>query len=235
MRLLYLFGVAIFFLMAMVSAAQVDVDYNVTVDCKGFTCSNVNITILNPNSTTLINNQPMISNGYYASYELTPSTNGVYTFFYSDGANSSSGTFIATPSGYSLSIGTSILYSIMLIFLVFIFCLTLYFGIKIQGENNRNVEGEIISINWRKYLKLFNFSICYASMTGILFVLWTLSWAFLEWQNLGTFFYYWFRLWFVAGMLIVPGIFIYGMVHYIQDKKIENFINKMGIPFYNGK
>lgn len=231
---LYLFVVAIF-VISLVSAAQTDVSFDLKVSCEDFTCANVNVTVLYPNSTTLINNQPMTSNGYYANYTLTPTVNGAYDYYYSDGGNTSNGLFIASPTGFTLSIGTSILYAIMLIFLVFIFSLTLYSFIVMDGKNQRNTQGEVISVNWKKYLKMFTFGVCYASMTGILFVLWTLSWAFLEWQALGVFFHYWFRLWFIGGLLFLPFLFIFAIVYYIQDKKIESFINKMGIPYYNGK
>lgn len=231
--LLTIFTLIIF--ISLASSATTGEVLDLKVSCEDFTCSNVNITILYPNSTTLINNQPMTSNGYYANFSLIPPINGEYNYFYSDGINSSEGNFITSPTGQTVSTQTAILYTIILIFMVFIFLLALYGAINLPMKNNKNMEGDTISINWLKYLKLACFGIAYAFMTSTLFIIWTICYAFLEWNTLGTLFYYWFRLSMVLGMLIIPTLFIMAIVKFINDKRVESYINKMGIPYYNGK
>lgn len=231
MRKLFVYLFLSILFISLISAAQVGFNHDLSVSCEGFTCADMNVTVFYPNSSLFINNQPMQSNIYYANYTLIPPVSGDYNYFYSDGVNSSLGVFTATPSGETLSTGTALLYVVILILVMFFLVVSIYFGINIRMTNVKNNEGEVININWRKYSKIFAWGMSYVWMLALLFIVWNLSWGFLEWNQLGTFFYYWFRLSMVLGMLVVPGLFIWAVVHYINDKKIEKFMQKTGLPY----
>lgn len=66
-----------------------------------------------------------------------------------------SGTIEATPNGYSLTTEKSILFFMFAVFVFLIFLLCLYWTIVLPYQDTKNDEGEVISINDLKYLKIF--------------------------------------------------------------------------------
>lgn len=216
------------------ASATLNQAHNVRVSCAGFNCSLLNITILFPNSTIFINNQPMTNNVYNANYSVIPKVNGQYDYFYSDGTNSSKSYFITTTTGNELNTSQGILYLLMGIVLIFLFILSLYGGMVIPFQNQRNQNSEVVSINYKKYLKIFCWGLSYMFLVAIVFVIWNLVYAYAQWENIGKFFHYLYRLLIALALPTLIGIWLMTIINYFNDKKIEGFIKRTGLPYNAG-
>lgn len=221
----------LFLMLSLASAAQLYKPYDLAVSCSSFDCSKMNVTILYPNSSSFINNQPMTNNIYYANYTLTPSVNGEYIYFYSDGTNSSKSSFIVTTTGNELNTSQIILYVFTGAILLFLFLLSLYGGINLPYMNQRNNDEEVIQINYKKYLKIFCWGLSYMFFLAIIFMSYNLIYAYSQWENLAVFFGYIYRLFFIMALPVFIGIVLLGTINIINDKKIESFIKKTGLPY----
>lgn len=207
--------------------------YDLKVSCEGFTCSALNVTIAYPNQTTLIDNQEMTDNNYYANYSFTPNVNGEYNLYYWDGENISKDSLIVTPTGNVGNTSQMVLYlGVLVILLVFLF-LCLWGGISLPFKNQRNKEDEVIKVNWRKYLKIFCWLLAYYFVLTIIFVGWNLIYAYAQWENLGLIFHFLYRLLLLFALPVLIATGIYALINYINDKKITKFIKRTGLP-YNG-
>jgi hypothetical protein len=174
----------------------------------------------------------MMDKTFYATYSLTPKVNGQYTFYYSDGSNSSIGNFIVTTTGNEFNSSQAILFFFIDLLLIFFLLGSLYGALAIPFENDRSVkDGEIIRINWKKYLKIFLFGFAWMFLIAVVFVTWNLIYAYAQWGAIGKFFYYLYRLLMVLTMLIIPVGFVLSIVYYLNDRRINKGIKK-GVPMY---
>ena|SRR3990167_6100291 len=231
MNKLFTFLILSVFLLSFVSAAQSETNHNLVLSCSGFTCSAVNVTILYPNSSTAVNNQPMTNNVYYANYTLYLPIIGQYDYFYSDGTNSSKGSFYASKTGFELNTSQIILYVFIGLVLLFLFGLSVYGGLTLPFNNQRNSEDEVISVNWRKYLKVFCWATSYMLLIGIVFVAWNLIYAYAQWEGIGNFFQYIYKLLMALALPVFVSIWVMVIVNFINDKKIEKFIKRTGVGY----
>ena len=128
-------------------------------------------------------------------------------------------------TGNKLDISQVLMYALMFVGIFFVFLLTLYGSLSIPLTNMKAPDGEILSINWKKYLKLFCVCIAYVSFVWIIFLSWNLSWAYLQMQGLSTFFKYIFYLVFALTFPVFAGIIILGIVSYHNDKRLEKYMD----------
>lgn len=231
MKNILLFSLVFLFLFGVVNAAQLNAPYDLTISCAGYNCNSMNVTILYPNSSVLIDNQQTTNKIYYANYTINPTIKGKYTYYFSDGTNSSYGTFEVTTTGNELDNSQALLYLLVEVVLIFLFLLAVYGGIKIPFENIRVNEDEVIKVNWKKYFKIFCWAGAYMIYLGIIFIAWNLIYAYAQWSSLGIFLHYIFKLSYILGYIVLVAIIILSLVNYIQDKKIESFIKRTGLPF----
>lgn len=208
-------------------------NYNLKVSCNNLNCSNMYISIVYPNSTLLIDNEAMSDNIYYADYTFYPSVSGIYTYYYYDGNITGEGQLSITPTGNDLTTSQMILYLFIGSLLIILLFLCIWGGYVTQFQNIRDVEGKVITINWKKYLKIFCWASAYMLLIAVVFVGWNLIYAYAQWDKLGLFFHYIYRLLMSLALPVLIGIWLFAIINYINDKKIENFVKKMGIG-YNG-
>lgn len=133
---------------------------------------------------------------------------------------------MVTPSGNSFDIPQAILYSFFMILLVGLFLLTTWGALTLPWGNERNREGEVIKVNWKKYLKMFSACWAYVTLIWIVFMGWTLSWAYLQWQGLGTIFKLSFYILMGTALPIFIGIILLFLISFLSDAKIQAGINK---------
>lgn len=203
-------------------------------------CTGVNVTkITFPNSSiALLGNFPMTKNGTEYNFTFTATnTLGTHTYTTCGDLNGvltcDPVLFKVTNTGNELNTAQGILYFLICLVLILLFCLCIYGGMVIPFNNQRNTNQEVISINWRKYLNIFCWGFSYTLLIGIVFVIWNLIYAYSDWQNLGKFFQYLYRLLMALALPTLIGIWLMVIVNYINDKKIESFIKRTGLP-YNG-
>jgi len=205
-------------------------------------CSYINITSVQyPNGTTFISNVQMTKDDTLYTYEIDGNLldkNGVYlvtgrgdpygnneTFSYD---------FTIRNTGNELDLPQVMLYLMLFFILCVCLLISLYVSIVVKFENSKDIGGNIIRINYKKYIKLLSLGFSYVFFTTIIFFAWNLIYAYSYWENLALFFRYSYTLLMIGALLFLPVLFIISIVHYINDKKIEGYINKMGLS-YNGK
>lgn len=186
-----------------------------------------NITIYYPNSTIAVDNQAMTKlKGMIFNYSFCDTNElGKYIYDYCDqnGDNCKQNTFSISPTGDELNIGQGIMYMFMLLAMVCFFLLFLFGAIKLPFRNERGGEGDVVKIQWKKYLKLFCIGMCYVTFVWIVFISWNLSWGYLQMRGLSVFFKYLFYLVFSLSLPAFVGFIILFTVSYINDKKIQRF------------
>ncbi len=129
-------------------------------------------------------------------------------------------TFNVNPNGLFLSVGSSILYFLMLMGSFIIFLFSFYFSITIPWANVRNDGGKIISINSFKYLKLVLIAFSYGTFTWIM----NISLGVSEYLNV-TIYYGFFKMMFelfinLAWPFIIT-LLIISIVLIFRDSKIK--------------
>lgn len=170
LRTAYFFLVLMFTIILLMGSASAQLMYkqndiiSVRIPCinNGSYCSpsaTCNLTVSYPNSSILINNQPMTNSFSFFNYTIN-TTDAIGEYFSSmsciDGTISGTSTFIITitPSGFEVSTGQSIIYVIAIAFSVVILFLLLYASMAIPFHNFIGEDGKIISVNNFKFLKI---------------------------------------------------------------------------------
>lgn len=224
-----------FLLLSLVSAgATFEQTYTLRVSCEGFTCADVNLTLVFPNSTLWIDNQEMTDNTYFASYDFKPPIRGNYDYYASDGENVTNDYVSVTSTGHDLNQAQAFLYFLITIVLLGLLVLCILGGSRIPMKNVRNEEGEVLKVNWNKYLKIFCWTSAYMVLMAVVFVTWNLIYAYSDWYALSKYFHYLFRLLYAFALPVLIGSIITTLINYISDKKIDKFIQKTGLPYKGG-
>lgn len=205
---------------------QVGSSVDLTFSCNGYTCADVNLTVLFPNTTLYVDNQETTDNGYYANYTIIPETNGEYIYYYSDGANQSAReTFIINGSGLEFGIARSIFYIGILSLFVFLFILVNIGIAKLPNGNPTTENGEYIKISWLKYLRPTFLVIAWGILVIILYVSSALASAYLE-SGIYDILFMFFRL---STLFTVPVVILYFLwlfVSIFDDRKIKKMMDR---------
>lgn len=231
-KLILLFLCLFLFLIPFSSAiAKIGSQYNITISCSAINCSAANLTVLFPNSSTvLVNNQRMVNYNSYATYQITPTAFGDYYVFFTDGTNKSQSTFKATSTGFDLSTGSSIVYAVLILLMMSLFA-GISIGIsKLPDSNEKGEDGRIMSINWLKYLRAPLYFICWMLFIAILYITSNLAFAYLGEQLFAKVIFVLFRICFGLTPLIVIVWVISFFVQFFQDKKFQSLINRGIFP-----
>ena len=228
-RLIFIF--LCLFLLAFVSATATNQKpYNVTTSCKSFDCTRTNITILAPNSSTVVFNQSMTNGGAYAYYQFTPNQVGEYTFYVFDAQNFSSGTFKSSSTGTELTTANSVIYMGLFGILTFIFFVTIFFINKLPAKNTRDEEGKLISISYLKYLRAPLWFIVYFLFIAIIFIASNLAFAYLGEQLVAKTLFTIYRMLMLLSPVLILIWISWIFVSIIQDRRFQNMINKGVFP-----
>jgi hypothetical protein len=187
-------------------------------------CSFVNISsIIYPNSTQATGQVAMVKSGVDYTYNFcNTSSFGIYSYTTFGDPNGTlitqPVTFEINPQGKIYSTTTGLIYLGIIIILILIFGLFTYLFFIIPYDNQRTELGNVININYRKYLKIFMFALTYLSFVAINYFAWNLSYGILDFPELSNFFQYLFR---ISLVLIIPMfivVVIMGTVNIIRDK-----------------
>lgn len=195
-------------------------------------CSYNNISSVNfPNSSQAIGQTIMTKTGTKYNYSFCNTTAlGVYTI---NGQGDPASTtaiwtydFEITPTGDAFSTAQGILYIFMLIVMIGLFLFTSYAFGTIQGSNVRNSDGDVLKVNWKKYLKMFCFALSYLFLVWIVFLAWNLAYGYLQMRGLGLFFKYVFTLLLGLALPIFTITIIFGVIAYVRDLKYEKIVKQ---------
>lgn len=206
---------------------------NLTQNCLSSSYSNIS-RIVYPNRTFIINSQtPMIKTGDDYSYSFSnTSTIGNYIVY---GVCDESGAktnwvydFNVTPNGDTLSTGSSIIFSILTIFVFLFFLMGLFFSIAIPYGNKIKNDGAVIKVSKLKYVKIAVIMITYLSFIWVLNLLIALSnnYSFLtQYYGLVSF------LFTALNSIALPfglGLLILSFFEIIRDANIQKQIESFG-------
>lgn len=204
--------------------------YNNTYCPNTFSC---NITIYNKNGI-LVNNKEM-GTALFPQYNYTLNSQqiNITGLYYgrqvccgSIGCNDYSFEFNVNAQGKEYGSIEGIIYFILLTILLGVFAFSLYGSFKIEFKNNRSVEGNIISINWGKYLKMFLFSIAYVCFIGITYFAWNISYGILEFKELSDFFFYLYNISYIMILPILIVGFVFILILFVSDKNTSKMIER---------
>ncbi len=218
-----------FMIIPFASAYQKEVPLSITVGCDKINCSLAwNITVLNPNSSILINNQVMSVGDYYANYSLTPTETGTFLVFLSDttGSDNYDTSFDVTYAGEQLTTSQGILYgSLYLVLILFIIAVLLIMNL-LPDENTKSNTGEILSISFLKYLRGTLWIVEWVMLIAVLYLSSNLAFAYLSETLFANIFFVLFRICFGITPIIVIVWVIWLIAKIIQDKEIHKLLNR---------
>lgn len=196
-----------------------------------------NITMFNPNHVLLVQYQPMTYNSSSQTFNFTLPANqtsviGNYCYDITcidSGLNKTDSFCIPiNPIGKGIDINETLLYGILFFLLCIICGLCIWGGYSLPVKNERNEYNEIISINWKKYLKMFCIAMAYLTFVAIIFIAWNISYGYLQLNSVGLFFQYLYSI--LLGLalpLFIIGILIVG-ISLITDIKYDRLL-KLGM------
>jgi len=134
-----------------------------------------------------------------------------------------------TPEGYTVSEGSGIIYSILFLGTLVLFIISLYYGLTLPWKNNSSEEGDLLSIDYKKYLKMFLLFTSYLILTFTFAIGKGMSNDFLMSDGAYGFFNVGFSVLLIGIMpsLIALGYFVIASA--IFDKKVQRAIER-GLP-----
>lgn len=156
------------FSFAFVSAEPLIFEKNTTITLKNFCqeggCTGITLTsITYPDGKVSHINQAMVFRNQTGYYNFSGTTSlGTYNYC-TLGSNgiTNCAPFKITPDGKDFSLTNSIMYSLFLLLFVGLLVLMVYLSFSIEGDNPKDEEGNFMSINLKKHLKIIIIGLIY--------------------------------------------------------------------------
>lgn len=225
------FMFAIFFLLMLFSQnvnAQTlskNSEIDIKVSCASVNCSEEqNITIVAPNTTILIDNEPMtLSNGFLNYTFNQTSSLGEYSYYLSSGFDDS---FLITPNGTNPTTAQGLIYGLLILASMFFLIICLYGAFTIDGQNEFSMGGDLINVNFNKYYKGFLFLLAYLFAIFTSYLVWQVSAQFLA-LDLGTaIFQSLFNILLIGLPIIILVLIIVGFVKWFADVELHKLAER---------
>lgn len=193
-------------------------------DCVGLVqscanCSYNTITSIQyPNSTLINLNVPMNKNGTFFNYDFcNASANGNYIV---NGIGNPDGydtiwayNFEVTPSGLISTGGQAITYIVLILIVLFFFVLCLIGAIRYDGKNEYDIGGNLMSLNYGKYLKMGLFWLSIVFLWISFYLGWEVSNKVLMFDFVGDLFHTFFL---VLTYLLAPSFLAFVFLAIVQ-------------------
>ena len=232
--------VVICFLVTLVSADTEIYPVDTLVNLQ-FTCTlndaipsgsaTFNLSIYYSNGTALVENDDANSLGsgsFY--YPITFTSQGLYKvkMFCTDGtySYSSEGFYKITYNGEEISTEQTYVYILGLIFLVLVILGTVFIINSLPSKDSMDVDGNIVQINWLKYLRPVLWIFTWGVGLAIVFIISNLGIAYLSNEMIGKLFFVIYQFMFYVVIIGVPVYFIWIFVKIFQDKEMQKLINR---------
>ena len=204
-------------------------------------CSYVTLSsIVYPNSSFIYVNENMSKNGIDYNYSFSNTSQmGIYQYSVVGDKDGNPATetfcFEITYSGQSLSTANSIFYAILICILSLIMVGVFIGAGKLERENKRDGEGELLSINWTKYFREPLYFISWMLFIAILYISSNLAFSYLGEQLFAKVIFVLFRVCFGITPLIVVVWFIWFFVMIFRERQFQKAINRGLHPRENKK
>lgn len=200
-------------------------EIDIKVSCSNVNCSEQqNITIVSPNTTILIDNQPMTLSTGFLNYTFNQTSSlGEYSFFISNGF---AGSFLITPSGTNPTTAQGLIYSFLILVSMFLVLISIYGAFTIDGKNEFSMGGDLINVNFNKYYKGFLFLLSYLFIIFTTYLTWQVSSQFLL-LDLGTaIFKTLFNILLIGLPIIIFVLIIVGFMKWLADVELHKLAER---------
>jgi hypothetical protein len=141
-----------------------------------------------------------------------------------------SGVLEVTYSGETMETSQSILSGFMLLIFVFFMVSIVFFINKLPDSNSRDEEGNIISINWLKYLRTPLWFVEWMLLIGILFLSSNLSFAYLGDELFAQILHTLFRVLFGFTPVVIVVWIVWIIARIFQDKEMKKILDRGLFP-----
>ena len=182
-----------------------------------------------PNGTSSYLNEAMTKSGL-STFNYTycnTSDSGEYVYDYCDlEGNCYVNSFNINQNGSVLTHGKATMYISFILLAIVVLFASIFGAINIPWKNQRNDEGEIISINYLKYLKLFLIVMSYVFLMFLFGLSQSIFNNYMPETGVGSFFRVMYTL-MLSGLY--PGIvmgFIFSFLVFIEDKKLNRMLER---------
>lgn len=232
-------GVIALVLIATFGSAALE-DYGTFIRTKDITltqlcanCTYNNITsIIAPDGTELITNVEMTKSGSKYTYILLANYTHQLGVYNVNGVGNPDDndeiwayTFRANAIGSENTEFHGTLYAIVFGVLILGFVGCVYMFKRIPNTNVRNeTDGQLMAINWKKYIKWFSFLMAYYLFVAISFFMWNVTLNILDWEGLSKVFQVFFYFTVGTAFPLTIVIFVYMFAKWVQDKKYEKYL-----------
>ena len=184
------------------------------------TCTYNNITSISyPNSTISLSDLEMTKRGTEYNYTLSGNYTSALGEYIVNGVGDLGGTntswaytFEINMSGVKVTIAQGILYSVLLALGLLFVILSFYGSMVIDGRNEFDLGGRVLSINFNKYYKIGLFFLGYLFLIWSFFMAWEISQLLtLNWAN--AVFHFMFNL---LWILLAPVFLVFVIISLIK-------------------
>lgn len=180
-----------------------------------------------PNGTMVFVNYTMDKSGTDYRYSFCNTTDsGYYTIQGKTDTGAWKYKFLANMQGKEYNTVDGIMYFVAFGLLIVIGVFGVIGFLALPYDNNRGNDGSVISINWKKYLKILLGALLYVLFIAVNYFAWNISLGILEFQELGDFFKFMFRFSFIMMYPLLVIIIIFSIAQFVKDRKVEEFIKR---------
>lgn len=199
------------------------------------TCSNctwINMSSVSyPNSTKLLLTTGMTQNGieYNYSFCKTDALGQYIATTCGDvdgGLTCVSYDFEITYLGKKNTTAENTISIIVLIILILGLTTLIYTGKNLPSENVRTNEGELIKIEWKKYMKWGCWTFSYIIVIFIVYICWTLSKAYSNFDYLPNIFMMFYKIILGLSFPLMVFVVIYGSIKFLHERKLEEMLER---------
>lgn len=208
---------------------------SLTQGCVNSNYSNITFMIA-PNGSLALSGQYAMTektNDFYNyTYTFTTLGNHKVMGFCNENGTPTQWTYTVpvTASGQQYTTAQSITYGFIIMLILIGLMGSIYAFFKTPSQNIRNQDGRIIQINYKKYFKWFAFVMAYYFLIVLVWFAWNISYAYLYFDALSTFFRYVFILSIVSGIIVTVVTGLMAFITYLHDNKFEEMLNRGLLP-----
>ena len=199
------------------------------------TCTYVNMSsIILPNKTIVNPNELMTKSGQTYTYTYTFDSNGLGKYSVCGDKDSAYKCevipFEVTGSGNILNTEYSIIYSVFLLILVFLFLLSLY-GINVLPSSNERNEAGLFEVSNLKHLRKSLFLVSWGILTAIFYLASNIGLSYFPDAMFGTFMFSIYQVMMRLVLPIIVIVLIWIFVGMFKDNELKKMIERGGDDF----
>lgn len=161
------------------------------------------------------NNFSIIGNYYYVAQCNSSTTSGFTTI-----------PIVVTRTGDQLSISGAIIYIFVELLIIAIFTMLMIVGIKTSSINPKDNYGDLLNINWNKYIKVFVLMLAYMTFVLFSYFSYNIVLAYTPFEAIANYFYYIHRISYILLIPIGIAVVILSVIKFVREWNIHGQIER---------